>query len=414
MPNWTNLPDNIVAGDAGHITYHNGAADNFTILRNSMVDWINVVTAYGADPTGNTDSTSAIQNAINAAASTKAPASLSNHYLGMTVYFPWGDYLITSPLTIPRSGVRLTGPGNGDTPGARIITTASGAFANSFTYMGGGVEIDHLTFDITGGHIFSAMNLDGGGSFHDLFLIQRSTGYSVWDHNGAAFSGGDCYGVRFQDINVFLYGNPRSVPAWNFYNLTSESVSGNTWENIYTNNVNGDNTQYVWSVSSVSTSTSQQSHLVWRDCQFSTCCGGSVYLNGVCASLLENCNNDNFGAGNPAVQSAYSVTSPGGSNTQYSRGITFLKCSRETVNITGGGSTWFDIALASSVQDVLIDGYSLVTSDVSKKIQVNVASAGNVVITGLPSNANIINQASDTIVIGGGKITVGGTAITVP
>jgi hypothetical protein len=406
------IPDsgNIAGVSAGCTDDLNNAYD---ALR--AVAGVNVCDAtYGAVGDGVADDTAAIQAAINAAASTKAPTGLSNHCLGMTVWFPWGDYLVTSPLTIPHAGVRLTGAGASLVGGSRIITTASGVFANSFTYMGGGIEVDHLTFDVTGGHIFTGMNLDGGGSFHDLFLIQRSPGYSVWDHDGSAFGGGDVYGVIFRDMNVFLYGATRSVPAWNFYNLTGESVSGNVWQNIYTNNVDGDSTQYVWSVSSVSTSTSQQSHLVWRDCQFSTCCGGSVYLSGVCASLLDNCNNDNFGTGHPAVQPAYSITSPGGSNAQFSRGITFLKCSRETVNITGGGTTWFDIALASSVQDVRIDGYSLVTSDVSKKIHVNVASAANVVVTGLPSNANIINQAADTIVIGGGAIKVGGTAVTVP
>lgn len=50
-------------------------------------DWINVVT-YGADPTGSADSTSAIQDAINALPST-----------GGVVYLPAGKYKVTSTLT---------------------------------------------------------------------------------------------------------------------------------------------------------------------------------------------------------------------------------------------------------------------------------------------------------------------------
>ena len=54
-------------------------------------DWLNVVTVYGADPTGTADSTTAIQNALNAAAVKYAPKR--------TVYFPAGTYKITSTLT---------------------------------------------------------------------------------------------------------------------------------------------------------------------------------------------------------------------------------------------------------------------------------------------------------------------------
>ena len=60
------------------------------------VDWINVVSEYGADPTGVADSTTAFTNAL--AAATK----------GQCVYAPAGTYLISSQLTIP-AGVWLIG-----------------------------------------------------------------------------------------------------------------------------------------------------------------------------------------------------------------------------------------------------------------------------------------------------------------
>lgn len=65
------------------------------------VDWLNVVTMFGADPTGASDSTAAINNAISAATS------------GQTVYFPAGKYLINgSPaLAVTTSGVSLAGDG---------------------------------------------------------------------------------------------------------------------------------------------------------------------------------------------------------------------------------------------------------------------------------------------------------------
>jgi hypothetical protein len=68
----------------------------------SITDWVNVVTdvSPGADPTGNADSYSAIQAAINAA------AALPNNG---AVYFPVGTYLIRSGLLL-LPGVVLLGP----------------------------------------------------------------------------------------------------------------------------------------------------------------------------------------------------------------------------------------------------------------------------------------------------------------
>jgi hypothetical protein len=69
--------------------------------------WVNVAADFEADPTGDTDSTTAIQNAINSLDSS-----------GGVVYFPTGTYGITPPsLTVPAitvpSNVTLTGDGRG-------------------------------------------------------------------------------------------------------------------------------------------------------------------------------------------------------------------------------------------------------------------------------------------------------------
>jgi len=69
---------------------------------NAPVDWLNAVTAYGADPTGGSDSTTAIQNALSA-----IPAG------GGTVYLPAGTYLLNTAsfLSVAIAGTRLTGAG---------------------------------------------------------------------------------------------------------------------------------------------------------------------------------------------------------------------------------------------------------------------------------------------------------------
>lgn len=61
---------------------------------NAPVDWINVVTAYGADPTGVNDSTAAIQNAVNACLGKG----------GGVVYLPQGTYRVTSTITCNQNG----------------------------------------------------------------------------------------------------------------------------------------------------------------------------------------------------------------------------------------------------------------------------------------------------------------------
>ena len=71
----------------------------------SRTDWLNVVTIFGADPTGAADSTSAIQTALDNA-------------FGGTVYIPEGTYKITSTLNPPvvagsTEGVCIRGGGWG-------------------------------------------------------------------------------------------------------------------------------------------------------------------------------------------------------------------------------------------------------------------------------------------------------------
>jgi len=68
------------------------------------VDWVNAVTQYGADLTGSTDSTLAIQNAL------LSFGTLGGWTGGGVVYLPAGGYTTSRPLIIP-CGVRLIGDG---------------------------------------------------------------------------------------------------------------------------------------------------------------------------------------------------------------------------------------------------------------------------------------------------------------
>lgn len=75
--------------------------------------YINVL-QYGADPTGTTDSTTAIQDALNAAGLVP----------GSAVFFPSGIYLVSASLTFPGNIAII---GTGDAIGGTIIRVKSGA-----------------------------------------------------------------------------------------------------------------------------------------------------------------------------------------------------------------------------------------------------------------------------------------------
>jgi hypothetical protein len=77
-----------VSHGAGFTIYQVVSAGAYTQLRGTA--WLNVVTQFGADNTGAADSTTAIQNAINALSASA----------GGVVYLPAGTYKVTSTLTM--------------------------------------------------------------------------------------------------------------------------------------------------------------------------------------------------------------------------------------------------------------------------------------------------------------------------
>lgn len=107
-------------------------ADGFTVYavvttggleQARAVDWLNAVTMFGADPTGESDSTSAIQAALTA-----VPAS------GATVYLPAGTYSTSAALTIG-SNTTLAGAGPESTVITQSSTTANGISGTDVSYV---------------------------------------------------------------------------------------------------------------------------------------------------------------------------------------------------------------------------------------------------------------------------------------
>ena len=131
----TATPINTSVTTAAQVSYNEGAAGAVTRTVESKLQESISILDFGADPTGATDSTTAIQNAINS-------VELEN----ATLYIPTGVYIITSSLSITNvNGLTIIGDG----PHAsiiRLVTTGqsiSGITTGSSLV--GGISVDKLT-----------------------------------------------------------------------------------------------------------------------------------------------------------------------------------------------------------------------------------------------------------------------------
>jgi hypothetical protein len=100
-------------------------------LGDRLIDVVNVKD-FGAKGDGSTDDTAAIQAAINAAfGPLSSPHGQGNPFLNKPLYFPAGNYIISSPLYLKNIlGGHIYGAGDGST---QIFFVGTGAEGNSFS-----------------------------------------------------------------------------------------------------------------------------------------------------------------------------------------------------------------------------------------------------------------------------------------
>ena len=154
---------------------------NFSLQAKDVLDYvlpvINVVVDYAADPTGGSDSTAAIQSALNAAATVKG-----------TVFFPIGTYKVSQlVLTTAHSGITLVGPTSpypGTANSAVLVGTASGAMVTNFGTPG----VAKVVFKNIG---FNGANTAAQGVYLDTTVL---------------FQFKDCWFEGFAAGNAALYG----------------------------------------------------------------------------------------------------------------------------------------------------------------------------------------------------------------
>jgi pectate lyase-like protein len=203
--------DDQVPGNIGHTSDHNNIVDvlsgNSTIVNNVL----NTAYAGGADPTGVSDSTAAIQAAI-----TNLPS-------GGIVYFPAGTYKVSSTLTCTVAGVYFRGDGR---------------WISIINYTGSGPCIRMY---ITAA--YSPGSTAGGGLFD--FIIDGTSASA----GASGFHIGDIYNLEF-NVGVRNFQGTGSKGAWldNNYHW-AEQMTGKIWVEQCTAGVVFDNSANTSGVS---------------------------------------------------------------------------------------------------------------------------------------------------------------------
>jgi polygalacturonase len=142
-----------------------------------MQDVINVKD-WGAVGNGSTDDTAALQAALDSAYGTSgSPHGDSSKYTNKGVFFPNGNYKITSPLTIrSATGAWIAGAGRSSTNIFNATANGSVFVTNGFQYS----RVEGLSLSANGNGIAFDLDWDNTGSaalqantFSQILLLGR-------------------------------------------------------------------------------------------------------------------------------------------------------------------------------------------------------------------------------------------------
>lgn len=240
-----------------------GGADAATT---SGVDWLNVKD-FGAAGDAKADDTGAINSALSAAETAG----------GGVVYFPAGTYLISSALA-PETGVRLAGAHRSV---SQIVSTSSPVLdLGGGGHLISGVEIDHLTLQVTGADLITGADLKAL-YLHDCQLIQNSADYAIWNAPAALLMI-ECV---FERNLESVAGSPRSVAAWL---LKGGGVNANIWRDNVCSNLGTDDTQYWYQVIATASGGTNEVN-TWDGIVFENPLGGMINLQSATRSRIQMC-----------------------------------------------------------------------------------------------------------------------------
>lgn len=195
---------------------------------------INAVTAYQADPTGATDSTQALQNAINAGIAA-----------GTNVYIPQGNYTISAPLVLGSTGT------NGGTAGWSLYGDGCGqpgSGGTSISLSGAGLQSifqvnDSAWYYCTIRDLYMRALTPGGATYgvlyndtafssrivRDVRVDGVSKAYAILQGSGG--NGEFCVfeRCRAQNVDTFFYSNSGQAYVQRFDNCAAGLNVGGTY-----------------------------------------------------------------------------------------------------------------------------------------------------------------------------------------
>lgn len=336
-------------------------------------DWTNAVNAYGADPTGAADSTTAIQNALNAAAQSASSFAGSPS----VVYLPAGQYLVSSPL-VPKTGVRMCGDG----PYATGITaTASSIFNCAPGSLVDRFELDHLSLQCTGHDIFTGADV-ARWYVHDCRFTQNSAGNSIWGAPAVALMI-ECTFERNQEL---AHGATRTVPAWNIQSQSnSMQANANTWRDCVAFNADGDATQYWYYIAATAAGVVNQANR-FENLTFENPLGGMIRLDSHQQGHIDGCMAWDLSGtiGNSLINVGYNATSAAAS-------IGTVITHSGTIGISG-------YAYGAGASTIQLDAHSSGTVIITPQRNpvLDLGNSGSVTLLGLPATYTLNNAGGAT------------------
>lgn len=289
------------------------------------MDVVNPIVLPGADPTGQTDSTAALQA----------------HFAKGGTFELIGTFKTSSPLNI--NGFDLTITGNGQSR-TKIINTVSDVFTGNVDRL----HISGLSIEAGGGHIFNFTRASRC-HFSDLRLVQTNTSKSVLRHDGTT---GDYIGNIFE--RCFVQATlAHTVPVFDL--KSTGNVNANTWRDstcLHSGN-------YVFSIENISASNWAYDNR-FQDIVFEVCSGGSIRAIGCNNVIIDNCHEYDAALYNRDL--IYIGQGTGLS----SRNVTIRNCGRRGGVVADG---YYDINL-DKCQTAIIEGGGAIP-DNSYKIRNN-------------------------------------------
>jgi hypothetical protein len=214
----------LLAGAAGGVLARPQAAAAATV---STPDWVDITASpYNADSTGNSDSTSGIQAALNQVAANG----------GGVIYVPTGNYKISSGLTYnSSSGLMITGDGpqasnirlaSTSTSVQYITITQTGAFVGGDLGKQGTVIIENIAFyndeqaaSYSDTHAVIVLNSVNFGQIRNV-CIYAGTG-PQWINQGIILN--ECNQVDVDNANIFTAVNGVVVTGYSQVNNISNT-----------------------------------------------------------------------------------------------------------------------------------------------------------------------------------------------